>query len=163
MCNNYIITRNTTGSVHLLVGPKRPPHDGPHERRPPSPGGRGPPPAIRAAQPPPRKAPRRLGDPHRRGAGEPAPPRSGAASRRHATSILRIISQSSSGRLITLSQVCVYSQQYCLSIFLSWTEIWSNIIGWVNIFFDVWVSNILPLVHISNSQLIINISKYIKY
>ena len=54
MCNNYIITQNTTGSVHLPVGPKRMPQHGPHDWEPPSPCG-----------------------------GVPAPPGSGAASRRH--------------------------------------------------------------------------------
>ena len=129
MCNNYIITLNTTGSLNLLMGPKTPPHHGPHDRGLPSPGG-----------------------------GRPAPPRSGAASRRHATSILGIISQSSSWRLITLSQECVYSQQYCLSIFPSWKEIWSNIIGSVYIVCDVLSSNILPLLDISINQLLILIN-----
>ena len=85
MCNNHIITRNTTGSVHRLVGPKPQPHHGPHDWGPPIAGGRG-------ARPP------RSGAPSRHHATPPCgwrttiartrgtrPPLSGAPSRSHAT------------------------------------------------------------------------------
>ena len=72
--NNHIITPNTTGSVHLTVGPTaaataRPPAaDGPRSR-----GAGDPTPAIRAAQPSSRHATPRLAARDRRRAGDPPP------------------------------------------------------------------------------------------
>ena len=100
MCNNHVITPNTTVSVHLPVGPQQQPDP--------------PPPAIRAAKPQPRR-PSEAGGHQSPGGGGPAPPRSGAPSRRHGTPVLGVESSSSPWVLITFSHVCVYSQQYCLS------------------------------------------------
>ena len=74
MCNNHIITRNTTGSVHRLVGPKPQPHHGPHDWGPPSPGGGVP--APRDPGPPAAATPRppAAGGPPSPGGGGPAPP-----------------------------------------------------------------------------------------
>ena len=105
---------------------------------------------------------RRLADPHRRGAGDPPPRDPGPP----AAAKPRPYWEAYRNLILKINYIIpgVGLLPAILPVYITfWTEICSNIIGWVYIFCDVLSSNIVPLVDISNNQLIININKYIKY